>query len=136
MHARKRWQAAALVAVALLVGGAALIALDPYGLVRLEYARQRLAAGLGVGTLQVAGHRWGYAHGDDAPPGAPTLVMLHGYTGSKENWYPLARRLRGRYRLVIPDLPGWGRSQRRAGADYGFAAQAERVHAFVQARSP
>ena len=48
---------------------------------------------------------------------APTVVMLHGYTGSKENWYRVAQRLRGRYRLVIPDLPGLGRkpAHRRAG---------------------
>jgi len=63
-------------------------------------------------------------------------VMLHGFTGSKENWYPLARRLRGRYALRIPDLPGWGASERRPGADYGFAAQAERVAAYLRIVAP
>jgi pimeloyl-ACP methyl ester carboxylesterase len=118
-----------------LVAAAAWVGVDPYRLVRLDYARKRVDAGLALGTLQAAGHRWEYAYSDDAPAGAPTVVMLHGYTGSKENWYPLAKRLHGRYRLLIPDLPGWGRSERRAGEDYGFAAQAERVHAFVQAGS-
>ena len=60
------------------------------------------------------------------------VVMIHGFTGSKENWYPLAARLRGRYRLVIPDLPGWGDSERIKGADYGFVAQSERVAAFIE----
>lgn len=121
--------AIALLAVAALVA----VARDPYRLVRLEFARERLAAGLDAGRVQVAGHRWAYAHADDAPAGAPVVVMLHGFTGSKENWYPLARRLRGRYRLLIPDLPGWGASQRIEGADYGYRAQAARVAAFVDA---
>jgi abhydrolase domain-containing protein 6 len=62
---------------------------------------------------------------------APVLVMLHGYTGSKENWYRLCEALPRRYRLLAPDLPGWGESERVDGADYGFAAQAGRVAAFL-----
>jgi abhydrolase domain-containing protein 6 len=109
---------------------------DPYAVVRTEFARQRVLAGLSQDALQAAGHRWVYAHADDAPANAPMVVMLHGFTGSKENWYPLAARLRGRYRLLIPDLPGWGQSERKAGADYGFVAQAERVAAFLRMASP
>src|SRR5690606_38775164 len=69
-------------------------------------------------------------------PAAPTVVMLHGFTGSKENWYPLARELGGRYRLLIPDLPGWGESERKPGAAYGFPEQAANVAAFIRAASP
>ena len=88
--------AAVGVTAALAVG--AVVAHDPYLLVRAHYERQRVMAGLAEDSVEVAGHRWVYAHADDAPAGAPTLVMLHGFTGSKENWYPLAERLRGRYR--------------------------------------
>lgn len=112
------------------------VALDPYRLVRAEFVRQRWAAGLSRDRIEVAGHRWVYAYSDDAPPGAPTVVMLHGFTGSKENWYPLARELRGRYRLLVPDLPGWGESERLPSTDYGFVAQAGRVGAFVRALAP
>src|SRR5687768_1651266 len=121
--------AAVGVTAALAVG--AVVAHDPYLLVRAHYERQRVMAGLAEDVVEVAGHRWVYAHADDAPVGAPTLVMLHGFTGSKENWYPLAERLRGRYRLLIPDLPGWGDSERIGGQDYGFVAQSERVAAFI-----
>ena len=111
---------------------------DPLALVHAEFARQRWSAGLSQGEAQVAGHRWTYALGEADNVDAPTVVMIHGFTGSKENWYPLAARLRGRYRLLIPDLPGWGDSQRIAGADYGFVAQSERVAAFIErvARKP
>ncbi len=126
--------AAVGVAAVLAVGG--VVASDPYLLVRAQFQRQRVLAGLDVAELSVAGHRWVYAHTDDAHADEPTVVMLHGFTGSKENWYPLAARLRGKYRLLVPDLPGWGESERKPGGDYGFSAQAQRVAAFIQALSP
>ncbi|HWI24649.1 MAG TPA: alpha/beta fold hydrolase, partial [Lysobacter sp.] len=125
-----------LLLLAAAVALAAWIAADPYRVVRAEFARQRIAAGLSKGTIDVAGHRLVYAYSDDTPADAPTIVMLHGFTGSKENWYPLARELRGRYRLFIPDLPGWGDSERKPGANYGFVAQSARVAAFIAAVSP
>lgn len=131
---------AALVAAVLLallvLAGAIAVTLDPYRLVRAEFARQRWDAGLSRSSVDVAGHRWIYAYTDDAPRDAPVVVMVHGYTGSKENWYLLSKRLRGKYRLVIPDLPGWGESEREADADYGYVAQSERLDAFVRAISP
>lgn len=132
-----RWRnaiiAAALVAAALLLGGAIWVARDPEVVLRAEFTRLRIDAGLQQASVEVADHRWVYAVSDDAPADAPVLVMVHGFTGSKENWYPLAERLRGRYRLVIPDLAGWGASSRRRGADYGYVAQSERMAAFIQA---
>lgn len=105
---------------------------DPWTLVRAEFARQRIALGMARRTVVVDGVRWIYAESAARDPAAPVLVLLHGYTGSKENWYRVAKRLRGRYRLLIPDLPGWGESQREV-AGHGFAAQAARVAAFIRA---
>ena len=128
--------AAAIMAAALLLVAGVVIWRDPYVVVRTEYTRQRLSAGLSQANVQVAGHRWTYAYSDDAPANAPTVVMLHGFTGSKENWYAVAGLLEGRYRLLIPDLPGWGESERKRGDDYGFVAEAERVAAFIREVSP
>lgn len=127
--------AAALVAAALLLG-AAMLWRNPYAIISGDFTRQRVAAGLSKASVQVDEHRWVYAYNDDAPPGAPIVVMLHGFTGSKENWYPVAKRLRGRYRLVVPDLPGWGESERHAHADYGFLAQSARVARFIETVAP
>ena len=132
----KRGTRVAGVALTVVLGVGLGVAYDPYLLVRAQFERQRLNAGLEETTATLAGHRWVVAQADDAPPDAPTVVMIHGFTGSKENWYPLAARLRGRYRLLVPDLPGWGESERKPGADYGFVAQAERVAAFIRAQSP
>lgn len=129
-------RAIAIVAVALLLLAAALLWRNPYAIISGDFTRQRIAAGLSSGSIEVDDHRWVYAYSDGAPRDAPTIVMLHGFTGSKENWYPVARRLRGKYRLVIPDLPGWGESQRIDRADYGFLAQSARVARFIDAVSP
>ncbi len=44
----------------------------------------------------------------------PPLVLLHslgpGHDGSE--WLPAAERLSAAYRVYVPDLPGWGRSQK------------------------
>lgn len=129
---------AATTLVTAVLGVGAVVATNPYLLVRAQFERQRVIAGLGEAEATVAGHRVVYAFSDAAPAGAPTLVMLHGFTGSKENWYPVAERLRGQYRLLVLDLPGWGESERKPDVDYGFVAQGERVAAFIDqvARQP
>ena len=132
---RKLAIAAALVAAALLVV-VAWIAHDTDVLVRGEFARQLHAAGLTKQTRNVAGHRWVYAERASNDANAPTIVFVHGFTGSKENFYPLARSLDGRYRLVIPDLPGWGESERLPRENYGYLAQSERLAAFIHSVSP
>ena len=105
---------------------------DPGLAMRAEFAKQRIRLGAESHSVVVGDHRWVYAELPADRPDAPTLVLLHGYTGSKENWYRVATALRGRYRIVMPDLPGWGESERREGVDYGYLAQAPRVAAFLQ----
>jgi pimeloyl-ACP methyl ester carboxylesterase len=95
----------------------------PEWVLQAEYARQRLFAHAQRKAVQVGDHRIVYL---EAGRGR-TIVLLHGFTGSKENWLPLMARLRGSYRVIAPDLPGWGESTRLRGADYGPVAQAERV---------
>lgn len=132
MRSRRRTLKTVALLAAVFVGAMAVwLWRDPLALIHAEFARQRWAAGLSLQQAQVAGHRWVYAVREADRANAPTVVMIHGFTGSKENWYPLAQRLRGRYRLVIPDLPGWGDSERIKGQDYGFVAQSERVAAFI-----
>lgn len=127
------WTAlAAAVAIVAVAAAIWLVWRDPGRLIRAEYLRERVAAGFALRTAVIAGRRWVWVERPAARQGAPTLVMVHGYTGSKENWYRLSAHLGRRYRLVAPDLPGWGGSQRDAGADYGFSAQAANVADFIR----
>src|SRR5215216_1203052 len=45
----------------------------------------------------------------DAGSGTPTL-LLHGLFDSADTWGGVVERMRGRYRLLAPDLPGFGHS--------------------------
>jgi pimeloyl-ACP methyl ester carboxylesterase len=63
----------------------------------------------------------------------PPLVLLHGYGGSYADWLLAADYLTGNFRVIIPDLAGWGASTRLPNADYGYAAQVERLRGFVDA---
>lgn len=131
LSSRTAWIANGIAGALLLLFAVALWR-DPGLAIRGEFAKQRIRLGADSHSLVVGDHRWVYAELPADRPDAPTLVLLHGYTGSKENWYRVATALRGRYRIVMPDLPGWGESERREDADYGFLAQASRVAAFLQ----
>jgi abhydrolase domain-containing protein 6 len=121
------------LALAALAFGAVAFALvgwlRPQWVLDAEFARQAWLAGAGKRVLRIDGHRIVYyqaGHGR-------TIVLVHGFTGSKENWLPVMRVLARSYRVIAPDLPGWGESTRLRGADYGPVAQAERLHDFLQA---
>jgi abhydrolase domain-containing protein 6 len=120
-----------LAAGLLLLAGVATIglALHPGLALQAEFARQRLLAGAAEQASLVAGERVVHLEAGTGPP----LVLVHGFTGSKENWLPLMRRLAHGRRVLAPDLPGWGDSERSDGADYGYAAQAERLAAWLAA---
>ncbi|HLX32023.1 MAG TPA: alpha/beta hydrolase [Gaiellaceae bacterium] len=55
----------------------------------------------------------------------PRLVLVHGLGGTIENWRALAPALAERYRVLVPDLPGHGRS--------AALAEAKHVDALVEA---
>ena len=125
----RRLAAATTLGVAALAVGAA--GLKPELALQAEFARLRWLADAEVQQMQVAGHRVVYLQAGRAD--APLLVLAHGFTGSKENWLALIRELARDYRVIAPDLPGWGESERQPSADYGPGAQAQRLAAFLAA---
>jgi len=63
----------------------------------------------------------------------PTILLLHGYTGSKDNWLMFAPYLTKDYHVVIPDIPGYGESSMIEKDSYNISNQMQRLHKFVQA---
>lgn len=45
------------------------------------------------------------------PVDAPALLLVHGWGGDGREWSPHAESLAGRFRVVVPDLRGHGRSE-------------------------
>lgn len=63
--------------------------------------------------------------------GLPVLVLLHGFPQTHVLWHRVAQRLRGHYRLVMPDLRGYGESSCELGepdhANYSKRAMAQEI---------
>src|SRR5690242_11291995 len=119
------------VVIALAVIGLGVYFIAPQWVLRGAIAWQTWRDGLHQESVQVGDTRWVYVEG--GKENGPPLVLLHGYGGSYADWLLAADYLTGNFRVIIPDLPGWGASTRLPDTDYGYAAQVERLHGFVDA---
>jgi pimeloyl-ACP methyl ester carboxylesterase len=64
----------------------------------------------------------------------PPLVLVHGLgSNALQDWGRLVAPLARRYHVYAPDLPGFGRSERPADADYSIPMQVEALRAFLGA---
>ena len=109
----------------------ALMAIFPEDTTRLMFAAERNRAGLELKSTVVDGETWPYLEGGS--PDSPVLLLLHGFGGDKDNWTRFSRTLVEDYRVIAPDLPGFGDSARHADWDYSLTAQRDRLEAFVAA---
>jgi pimeloyl-ACP methyl ester carboxylesterase len=53
---------------------------------------------------------FGIAYREAGPRNAPPLLLLHGFPTSSHMFRNLIPKLADRYRVVAPDLPGFGQS--------------------------
>ncbi len=68
-------------------------------------------------------------------PNAPTMLLLHGFPTASHMFRDLLPRLAGRFRLIAPDLPGFGQSAMPADGrfDYTFENLAWTMMSFTEA---
>ena len=71
-------------------------------------ASERDRSALEARRLTVADRPMHYLErpGEGAHP--ETVVLIHGFAGSKDHWIRLVRHLPAHYRVLVPDLPGHG----------------------------
>ena len=69
------------------------------------------------------------------PVDAPVVLLLHGFPSASHMFRDLIPLLAGCYRVIAPDLPGFGntRAPARGAFDYSFDRLAEVVSGFVEA---
>ncbi|MSR14172.1 MAG: alpha/beta hydrolase [Gammaproteobacteria bacterium] len=115
----------------LVVVGATYAAyrLAPEPMFNLAIKAQRRAAGLTLKEVTVDEHRVPYLEGGQGE----TLLLLHGFGADKDNWTPIARFLTPHYRVIVPDLPGFGDSSQRNEASYKLDPQLDRIAEFARA---
>jgi len=122
----------------MLIAAAALIVVVvifrfayPRQFLRLLLLAMRRIMGFRTRSVEFQGTRWPYLEG--GPTSGEALLLLHGFSGDKDNWPMYARYLRKGYRVIIPDLPGFGDNARDPNGDYRMDAQARWLLAFADA---
>lgn len=77
---------------------------------------------------------------DEGTPGAPTLLLIHGFSASLHTWEPWVERLAtgderlNDYRIVSIDLPGHGLTRAPAGYQASIENFRDTVEAFARAQ--
>ena len=67
-------------------------------------------------------------------PSHPCILLVHGFGMDSSMWAVIGSRLVKRgYRILAPDLVGFGQTLPAEADSYSFTAQVERLHAFVHA---
>lgn len=71
------------------------------------------------------------------PPDAPTILLLHGFPTASHMFRDLIPLLADRFRLIAPDLPGFGQTKApsRGTFDYTFDRLADVIEDFTEAMS-
>ncbi len=93
--------------------------------------QERAWAGLTTKTVQVENVTWSYSEGGDVTK--PTLVLIHGLSGTRDNWNRVARYLTPYYHVIIPDLPAHGDTKIPADFDLSIANMTEKLRRFLEA---
>lgn len=95
----------------------------------LLIALERRRSGLQTKQITVDNRTFGYLDGGRGVP----VVMLHGFGASSDHWTRIAALMVKRFRVVAPDLPGFGATSASASERFTMPLQVERLHAFLQA---
>jgi len=111
-----------------VVAGSAAIKHYRWPLFRAAVKAQRAKANLVEKRVTAGGHDIVYLDGGAGEP----LVLLHGFGANKDNWIQIAPLLAPHFRLIIPDLPGFGDSTRDPAQRYATDDQIERLRAFLE----
>lgn len=90
---------------------------------------QRKTAGITIKSVKIPGFKIVYAEGGTGDP----IIMLHGFGGSKNDWLQFAKYFTPNYRVILPDLPGFGDSTKLKDDELGIMFQVEKVHEFAEA---
>ncbi|HSS21844.1 MAG TPA: alpha/beta hydrolase [Pyrinomonadaceae bacterium] len=80
--------------------------------------------------VDVDGVRVHYQEAGD--PNAPPMILIHGFASSNMVWSKVFLELAQNFRVVAPDLPGYGYSAKPRHLDYTIARQAEMIVGFLK----
>ena len=119
----------ALVALLMLLAGFGVAFVTrPAPFLEAAVRATRRAAKLDTRRIRAGDHDIVYLDGGRGEP----LVLLHGFAANKDYWPAVAKFLVPHFRVIAPDVPGFGESARHPELRYAVDDQVERLRAFVQ----
>ncbi|XP_045884650.1 monoacylglycerol lipase abhd6-A-like [Micropterus dolomieu] len=92
----------------------------------------RLRLGLVVRYSHSGSYRFCYASRGTPGGTTPSLLLLHGFSASKDMWLPVIKHLPRSQHVVCVDMPGHQGTSRTGAEDYSIQGQVGRIHQFVQ----
>lgn len=117
------------VILVVLAAGVGVWALWPAGPARVFRALLRRRGRLHSREIRVAGIRWHYLEGGHGEP----LVLLHGFNGDADHFCRVSEHLSNHFRVLVPDLPGFGESGAGPGVDFRIENRAAAVFEWLDA---
>ena len=93
----------------------------------VDYSRQQAELELHSAPLKDTTMTYLERQGD-----GPVVMLVHGFSGSKDNWLALVPKLPKDWHLILPDLTGHGDSTHTNDADFLLTSQAHRLHELTQ----
>lgn len=94
------------------------------------YWRRRL--GMVVRHSHSGSYRFCYSSRGTPGGATPSLLLLHGFSATKDMWLPVINYLPKNLHVVCVDMPGHEGTSRTGAEDYSIQGQARRIHQFVQ----
>ena len=70
-------------------------------------------------------------HVELGDPGAPVLLLIHGWPTSSIDWFEVAGQLSGRFRVCALDFPGYGFSDKPQGWGYSLTRDEELIEFYL-----
>jgi abhydrolase domain-containing protein 6 len=117
-----------MIAVIVIVVGAVIYFAAPPYLYNKAIDGLRNEAKLTIKSVDIPDFKIVYAEGGTGD----TIIMLHGFGGSKDNWLRFAKYFTSGYRVIIPDLPGFGDSSKPQDKKYNIMSEVERLNLLVK----
>jgi pimeloyl-ACP methyl ester carboxylesterase len=132
MKGANKWlRAIGVLAVVALVCGMAFV-LRPVSFFNGSMYLEEELSGVENHSIVVDGLRMHYLA--EGPASGPLVVMVHGLGGRAEDWRLLVPYLsKAGFRVYLPDLPGYGRSERPRDFSYSVRDEAAVVVGFIKA---
>jgi len=119
-----------LIVMLVLIGSGGVLYYAFPGFI-LESAKHTLRfwAGLERRDVQVDDHQWVYLDGGKGE----TILFVHGFGAEKDRWGTFLPAFSKSYRLIVPDLPGFGENSRVPTARFDIPSQVKRLSRFIEA---